>query len=93
MSESAKVVRIDTGDEIASVPGRSNAALVSLLERLLQQARDGEIQGVSGAVTYPATEGYLRSAASFWAGAVDAFSSVGALEDAKYCMLRRLNEA
>lgn len=86
-----KVVRIDNKDEVPTA-GEPCDNVVSLLEDLLQAARSGEIVGVAGVRVYPGKEGYLRTASGFWGGYCDSYSSVGGLDDVKFCMLKRMND-
>ncbi len=92
MAEQFKVVRID-GSEVLALPGKPAPELVEHLEKLLRMARDGEICGFVGALVYPAKEGYMRAASSTWAGYKDSYATVGALEDAKYHIVKVLSES
>lgn len=89
MADPGKVVSINGRRVVA--PGTAVDSLVGMLEALLEQARAGEIVGVIGSAVYPSQGGYTLPASTFWAGYTDSTSSLGALEDAKFNILRRLN--
>ena len=90
MSEAAKVVAI-FGEAIAA-PGTVSSELVKFLEETLEKARSGEVVGISGALTSPSSDGYVLPADDFCAGYCDSTAAIGALEYAKFLMLRRIHE-
>lgn len=92
MANKANVVRIEDGSELHAIPGESVQTLVDHLENLLQLAKTGKICGIVGAVVYPGKEGYLRSSSDTWAGIIDSYSAIGALEVAKLAMVDRMKD-
>ena len=81
-----------TGRLQIPVKGESNANLVTFLEEVLEKARSGWIVGMAGSCAYPSSFGTIMPADSFKVGWTDSFAVIGGLEDAKFLILRRLNE-
>lgn len=69
-----------------------NKSLVEGLRKLLEKAEAGEICGVIGAAVYPSDVGYIKASGMFLFGESLAYTAVGALEDAKFYIIRKLNE-
>lgn len=85
----AKVVSISGAN--VPVPGTISDSLVDFLEESLEKALSGEIVGMAGAVVYPSENGYSGSAGSFSMGFSNSYASIGALEDAKFKILKDLD--
>lgn len=84
----AEVVSI-SGVGVAS-PGKVSENLIEFLEDCLQRARSGDIVGMTGAICYPSTVGFVQAAGTFSVGFTGGYATIGGLEAVKLSLLMDL---